>query len=82
MGVLLLVVPLASLGGHWSTGANVARSEAGTRRRETLVSERRVELERLYAGIRVLHNGERPGQQTTEQSQQTIRLLEDQVPKR
>ncbi|EMD0887552.1 TPA: hypothetical protein VDW45_002314 [Pseudomonas aeruginosa] len=79
VGALLLAVPLAFLGGRWSTGADAARSEADAQRQETLIGEQKAELERLRTEIEVLRSGERLSQQATEQSRQTIKLLEDQV---
>ncbi len=79
VGALLLAVPLAFLGGRWSTGADAARSEADAQRQETLIGEQKAELERLRIEIEVLRSGERLSQQATEQSRQTIKLLEDQV---
>lgn len=60
-------------------GRDAARSEADAQRQETLIGEQKAELERLRTEIEVLRSGERLSQQATEQSRQTIKLLEDQV---
>ncbi|EPB7052631.1 hypothetical protein ACRRPB_003480 [Pseudomonas aeruginosa] len=62
VGALLLAVPLAFLGGRWSTGADAARSEADAQRQETLIGEQKAELERLRTEIEVLRSGERLSQ--------------------
>ncbi|MGA4817635.1 hypothetical protein ACPA9J_35880 [Pseudomonas aeruginosa] len=62
-----------------ATGGGRRRSEADAQRQETLIGEQKAELERLRTEIEVLRSGERLSQQATEQSRQTIKLLEDQV---